>query len=94
MIQRFLTQRPVEPFDVWGRIGRAVRDGNALNAHDVRQPHVQVATITTAFLAAPLAITELAKDPVVVVDQETLRPTQWLAESAVAPRRGPGWSSR
>jgi len=53
-----------------GCIRRPVGNGDALDAHDVRQPKIETATVATTFLVAPLAVTELTEDPIIVVDQE------------------------
>jgi len=67
MIQRLLAERPVQALDLRGRIGRAVGDRDALDAHDVREPEVQVAPVAPLPLSSPFAVTELAKYPIVVV---------------------------
>lgn len=72
VVQRFLSQRPIEPLDVRRCIRSAKRNGEPFNAHRLVKPAVQVAAI-----AAPLAVslccgslTVLAKDAVIVVDEE------------------------
>ena len=71
MVQRFLAQRPIEPFNVQRRVRRTIRDWDALNAHDFFEPKIEVTSVAKAFLTALLAIMVLPENPVVVVNQET-----------------------
>jgi hypothetical protein len=49
VVQGFLPKGTIEPLDVRGSIGCAVRDGESFDAHDLTQP-LEVATIA-AYLA-------------------------------------------
>ena len=53
------------------RVWCPIRYWNALYAHGLFEPKVEVASVAKAFLTTRLPITILPKDPVIVVDQET-----------------------
>ena len=76
VVEGFLPQGPHEPFDMGGRVRRAVRDGDALETHHLMKPAIEMAAVAPGS-AIPFDPADrrpvLAVDRVVVVDQEARR---------------------
>jgi hypothetical protein len=91
VVQGVLPEGTIEPLDVRGSVGCAVRDGESLDAHYLIKPSVKVAAITVC-LAIPFyrntpAI--LTADTVIVVDEKTgsvVRPSR-LTDLLLHPRK-------
>lgn len=73
MIQRFLPQCPHEPLDVRRRVGGSEWNRQSPNPYDFVQPSVEVAAVgaLSRILLYGDPSSELPKDPIVVVNQES-----------------------
>ncbi len=61
----------MEPFHVGIRVWCPIRYWDALYAHDLFEPKIEVTSVAAASFTALLAITILSENPIVVVDKET-----------------------
>ena len=86
MIQCFLAERSVQALDVRGGLGGAVRDRDTLDAHDIHQPHAEVASVVETLLPTTPAVTVLTENAIFVAVAEAER--RWRAAAAGPGSRG------